>query len=188
MATATWTLRTNSGSTPLSVRRSARPRTLPTSITTATGELAPRTARSSACGSAGRSRYGSETKVCSGGTLGPAPALTNHVPEDCLRSSEIVPAPQASHRRGQGRGPDMGRPFLTLGVGIGLAAAGMAGLYFGSAYFSPPRREQPTMASWDEGLVRFPFDDGPRQEHRQTSSEIQTVLRRVEVKQATADA
>jgi hypothetical protein len=82
----------------------------------------------------------------------------------------------------------MGRPSLTLWVGIGLAAAGVAALLLGSACFSPPQRGTPAVAPWDDGLVRFPGDDGPRREHRHLTGQIQVVLQRVEDKQAAADA
>lgn len=82
----------------------------------------------------------------------------------------------------------MARPFVTLVVGIGLAVCGVAALLFGPACFSPPQRGRPEMSGWDDGLVRFPGDDGPRREHHLVSDQIQSVRRRVEDKEAAADA
>jgi hypothetical protein len=82
----------------------------------------------------------------------------------------------------------MGRPSLTLGIGVGLAAAGVAALLLGPACFSPPQRGRPAVAGWDDGLVRFPGDDEPRREQRHLSNQQQIVIRRVQDKEEAADA
>jgi hypothetical protein len=104
-----------------------------------------------------------------------------------VMGTEIVPHRTASDAEGRGRGPPM-NPTVRLGLGAALAVAGVALLLAGPTCFTPNRGEPGGVASWDDGLIRFPGDEGPRRQHQAVDNRQRVILRRIQEKMAVAEA
>lgn len=79
-------------------------------------------------------------------------------------------------------------PKVRLGLGAGIVVAGVAALLAGPNCLSPNRGERTAPVPWDDGLIRFPGDEGPRREYQEADDRQHVVLRRIREKEVVAAA